>query len=233
MDRVVTVEVLALVESIPGWLRSQDADKLYELAKSTPGPILEIGTYRGKSAVLMALAVRDAQHDTLVYTVDVDRNAIEAAATEARTRGVADVIVFVRGTVAAFAHAYPHLRPALTFVDGDHSRAGVDRDLAVLEKLVPAGGLLVFHDFADPRNDDPTCQEVKVRPAVEASWVVRQCVFEGAFGVCGLFARREAPSPARAAVADISALDGVRDQYLYRLRHPMGKLWRTIRGKRS
>ena len=39
-----------LVESIRGWLRVEDAEKLYELAHATPGPVLEIGTAHGKSA---------------------------------------------------------------------------------------------------------------------------------------------------------------------------------------
>ncbi len=226
------MEALARVQSIPGWLRPEDADKLYELARSTPGPILEIGTHRGKSAVLMALAICDSQRDAVLYTLDVDRIAIQSAAAEAQARGVARVIVFVRGTVTAFARAYPHVRPTLTFVDGDHSRGGVDRDLAVLQTLVPAGGLVLFHDFADPRNDDPTCYETKVRPAVEASWVANDCDFEGTFGVCGLFVRRGAPSLKPATVADISPLDSISDRYLYRLRHPTARLLRRIHRKR-
>jgi predicted O-methyltransferase YrrM len=55
------MDPLARVESIPGWLRSEDAEKLYELAQLTPGPILEVGTHFGKSAVVMALALQDEQ----------------------------------------------------------------------------------------------------------------------------------------------------------------------------
>ena len=211
------------MESVPGWLRPEDAEKLYELAGSTRGPILEIGTYRGKSALLMALAMKHSHGDGVLYTLDVDRRAIAAAAGEARARGVADTIVFVLGTVVAFARAYPHVRPTLTFVDGDHSRSGVERDLAVLERMVPAGGLLLFHDFADPRNDDPACPETKVRPAVEASWVAEQCDFEGTFGVCGLFVRRHAPPVGEPLVADVTSLDDLSDRYRYRLRRLRGR----------
>ena len=49
---------------------------------------------------------------------------------------------------------------------------------------MPIGGLILFHDFADPLNDDPGCKAIKVRPAVDGSWVERQCKFEGTFGVC-------------------------------------------------
>jgi predicted O-methyltransferase YrrM len=228
---VAGVDALAQVERIPGWLRPEDAEKLYELSYATNGPLLEIGTYRGKSTVLMAKAIKDAGHKTVLYTIDVDRTAQQAGAAEAQTHAVADVIVFIRGTVAAFARAYPHARPSLTFVDGDHTRAGVDRDLAVLEHLVPTNGLLLFHDFHDPRDLDLSSDELRVRPAVESSWVGRQCEFNGVFGCCGLFTRRDAPALRGSAIADLSRLDGIRDQYLHRLRYPAGRIWKQTRGR--
>lgn len=222
------MDALARVESIPGWLRAADAEKLYELAQLTSGPILEIGTHYGKSAVLMALAVKDAGRRDVIYTLDIDRRFLGAAAAEARAREVDDVIVFVRGTSRAFARAYPNLRPALTFVDGDHTRAGVERDLAALEALVPVGGSLLFHDFADPRNDDPGCPDTKVRPAVEESWVRRDCEFVGAFGVCGLFQRREASLQCSAGVADLIPLEDWRDRLRYGVRYPAARVLRAL-----
>jgi Methyltransferase domain len=227
------VEALALVESIQGWLRPEDAEKLYELAYSASGPILEVGTYHGKSAVLMASAIRDAERETLLYTLDVDRSAIEAAAAEAQAHDLASVIVFVRGTLSAFARAYPHLRPAVTFIDGDHSRVGVERDLAVLEALVPADGKLLFHDFNDPLNDDSACETIKVRPTVETSWVARECQFEGVFGACGLFTRLTAPVRNDAATVDLLRLDSIRNRYLHAVRYPAGRLLRRMHPKRA
>lgn len=223
------MEALALVDSIPGWLLPEDAEKLYELAQSSTGPILEIGTYHGKSAVLMASAIRDRGRETPLYTVEVDPGSIKAAAAEAKSRGLADIIVFVRGTLRAFARAYPHVRPAVTFVDGDHTRPGLERDLAVLESLVPGGGVLVFHDFNDPQNDDVTCESVKVRPAVEGSWVARECDFEGEVGACGVFTRRTAPAASAVITVDLRRLDDITDQYLHGLRYPLGRLYRRIR----
>lgn len=226
------MDALGLVESIPGWLRPEDAGTLYELAHSTPGPILEIGTAHGKSAVLMALALRVAGRETLLFTLDVDRSSLKAAAGQAQAHGVADLIVFVRGTVTAFARAHPHVRPALTFVDADHSRAGLQRDLAALHALVPARGLLLFHDFNDPLNDDPSCDEIKVRPTVHASWVAQECEFEGVFGACGLFRRRHSPPTSDVTTMDLLRLDSIKDQYRHRLRYPAARLARRIRPER-
>jgi predicted O-methyltransferase YrrM len=226
------VDALALVDSIPGWLLPEDAEKLYELARSTSGPILEVGTYHGKTAVLMASAMRDAECREHLYTVDVDRVAIKAAAAHAKAHDLADIIVFICGTLRAFARAYPHVRPALAFVDGDHSRAGVERDLAILKALVPSGGALVFHDFNDPLNDDPECEAIKVRPTVETSWVGRECRFQGVFGACGWFLRETSPLRNEVAIGDLRRLDGIREQYVHGLRHPAGRLFRRVLPKR-
>jgi hypothetical protein len=228
---VSPVQAISRVESIPGWMRPEDADKLYELASTTPGPILEIGTFHGKSAVLMALALQEAGSDTGVYTVEVDLDSIRAAQSEASAHGVGGRIVFVRGTSEAFAHAYPWLRPTMTFVDGDHRRAGVEADLAILQRIVPAGGVLLFHDFDDPLNDDPGCTDIEVRPTVQASWVARECEFGGTFGACGLYTRRTDPPPASGPmVVDLLPLASAHDQYLHRLRYPAGRVWKRMRG---
>jgi hypothetical protein len=226
---VAVVDPISLVDSIPGWMQAGDAAKLYEAAYCANGPILEVGTYQGKSAVLMARALKDAGRPGPVYTLDVDKALIAKAERHARDHGVEGLIVFVRGTVAAFARAQPLLRPALTFVDGDHRRRWVESDLRVLATLVPSGGILLFHDFADPLNDEPGSGEVQVRPAVESSWVARECEFGGVFGSCGLFTRRTEP-PASTVRLDLLALDGLEAQYLYRLRYPAGRVWKRLRG---
>ncbi len=212
-------------------MRPEDADKLWELASVTTGPILEIGTFHGKSAVLMALALQKAGTDTLIYTLEVDRASIKAAQTQAAAHGVADRIVFVRGTSDAFARAYPRFRPALTFVDGDHRRAAVEADLAILSRIVPARGVLLFHDFDDPRGEDPGCADIKVRPTVQHSWVARECEFAGTFGSCGLYTRRtDSPPTADTTVVDILPLARPGDQYRHRLRYPAGRVWKRMRG---
>lgn len=228
-----SVDALPLVQSIPGWLRPEDASIIYDLARASDGPILEIGTYCGKSTILMALAVRDAGGGQLVYSVDVDLVTQRTAMAEARSRGLEQRILFVHGTVAAFHRAYPHVGPSLTFVDGDHSRDGVRRDLAVLEQLVPAGGAMLFHDYADPRNEDEACADICVRPTVAESWVADQCDFKGEFGCCGLFIRRHAPTGDRVLAVDLLRLEGLGEQYRYRWRRPVARLLSGVRGTRT
>jgi predicted O-methyltransferase YrrM len=182
------------VQDLPGWLREEDALKLYELAWFSAGPVLDIGTYRGKSAVLMAQALLDGDRPGPIVSVDVDREALRAAAALAAARGLEERIALVRGTAEQLFRSVPGLRPAVVFLDGDHSRSGVARDLRALQPQVPAGGLMLFHDYYDARNADPSEPDYGVVQGVEESWVPRHCEFAGVFGCCALFRRRTGQS---------------------------------------
>ena len=221
------------VADIPGMLWPEDEDQLYELASSTEGPILEIGTYRGRSTTIMALGAR-AGAGAMLVSVDVDPAAQRAAAAALVEHGVGERVLLVRGSCVAALRRLRGLRPALTFVDGDHSAAGVVRDLVALEPVVPRDGLLLFHDFGDSRNADPAVLEIGVQEGIRASWVERDCALLGEQGVCGLF-RRERGGPEAASVPVVNALglDSPRMQYLQRLRWPAGRLARRFRARKQ
>jgi predicted O-methyltransferase YrrM len=133
---------LQAVSDVDGWLLPEDVFKLYDLASAAAGPILEIGTYHGRSTIVMALALKDAGNPVPLVSLDVDPEALHAAGENARRKGVAGRITLVRGTAAAFFRATTGFVPAVVFVDGDHSAAGAARDLRVLEPHVADGGLL-------------------------------------------------------------------------------------------
>lgn len=181
---------------IPGWLTREDAQKLYELAFFVDGPILEIGTYAGRSAVAMALALADAENDHGVISLDTDEGAVGLGARSARSYDVADRISFVCAPALRFLRACRCLRPRLIFVDGDHSARGVAADLAAIEPVVSAGTLLLFHDYfpddeiPDSRGFPISPGPIEVRDTVEASWVRRRAEYAGAFGLSALYRLR-------------------------------------------
>jgi predicted O-methyltransferase YrrM len=183
-------EAVAAARELPGWLLDDDALKLYELAYRSEGPILEIGTYRGKSAILMASALRDAGKEGPVVSLDVDLDSLRAARSLAAEREVADRIALARGTAETFFRRTRGFRPAFAFLDGDHSRRGVARDLRAIQGAVPTGGLILLHDYRDARNADPAELDYGVVDAVEQSWVAEECDLVGVFGCSGLFRRR-------------------------------------------
>jgi MMP 1-O-methyltransferase len=222
---------LQAVSDVDGWLLPEDMFKLYDLAYAAAGPILEIGTYHGRSTIVMALALKDAGNPVPLVSLDVDPEALSAAAENARRKGVAGRIALVRGTATAFFRATTGFVPAVVFVDADHCAAGAARDLRALEPHVADGGLLFLHDYADPRDPDPGDAEFGVSEAVARTWVGRQCDELGVFGVGGLFRRRlGGPGPVDAArrppVLDLVWRDDMAMQYRQRVRWPLGRRFR-------
>jgi hypothetical protein len=215
------------VAGIDGWLQPGDSRKLYELAATAAGPFLEIGTYRGKSTAIIATALRETGRDVEFYSLDIAADDLEKAMATLAERGLAEHVRLVHGSVTAFFRAFPAFRPGFVFVDGEHSEKGVRRDLDELEEGVPIGGWLLFHDFDDPRNEDPADHDYGVPQAVRASWVERDCEFEGVFGCAGLY-RRVSGGPAAddsaalgRAPIDLIGLDRPRVRLLVNVARPV------------
>jgi predicted O-methyltransferase YrrM len=231
-------DTVSAVQDISGWLRPEDVLKLYELAYFSPGAILEIGCHYGKSTVAIARALMDRESAVPFFSIDIDAAALRSAARTAAEQGVSDRVVFVYGSVVACFRAIPNLRPSLVFIDGDHSREAVRRDLRALRRRVPDGATLLFHDFLEGRNYDPADREYGVTEAVDESWVASDCEFAGVFGSCGLFVRRRG-GPESAAVGhpaapivDALLRDSLRMQYLQRLRWPIERRLSVVKRKR-
>jgi hypothetical protein len=185
---------LELVESIPGMLYPADAQKLYELAFHAQGPILEIGTHKGRSTVLLATAQRDSGYDGVVVSMDIsDEFLAEARATLAEA-GLGSRVLLVQGTRTALTGVLPPLVPSLVFVDGDHTYEGVARDLAALEPIVPTGAVIAMHDFAGYDAEDPFW--IQVEEATRDSWIAKDCEDIGRAGLLAVF-RRERGGPPR------------------------------------
>ena len=108
-----------------------------------PRRILEIGSFRGHTAKILA---EHTPPDTRIVAFDRDerhgvayRNTPLAARIERRVGEV--------GT-AAFAADAPATYD-LIFIDADHTYEGVKHDTAVLLPLLAAGGMMVWHDYAN------------------------------------------------------------------------------------
>ena len=142
------------------------------LVAAASGPLLEVGTYCGKSAIYLGAAARE--RDTILFTVDHHRGSEEnqpgwewhdERLVDPAT-GRLDTLPWFRRTIAGAAlqatvvaivgdspTVARHWRTplGLVFIDGGHAF-----DVAVADYLgwghqVAPGGLLVFHDvFEDP-----------------------------------------------------------------------------------
>jgi MMP 1-O-methyltransferase len=157
-----------------GFMPEDEALGLYRaaLAGTRVGPLLEVGTYCGRSTLLLAEAAR--RHGTVVVTVDHHRGSEEhqpgegfhdPALTDPET-GRVDTLPAFRRTIAAAGledHVVAVVATSATaagvwggevgmvFIDGGHSEQAARQDLAGWAPHVAPGGLLVIHDvFEDP-----------------------------------------------------------------------------------
>jgi predicted O-methyltransferase YrrM len=149
------------------------------------GPLLEVGTYCGKSAIYLGAAARSSasvlftvdhhrgseenqagweHHDPtlvdpesgLMDTLPAFRRTIEAAGLED------DVVAIVGRSATVAAHWRTPL--ALLFIDGGHGRVPAHQDFDGWAGWVSRGGLLLIHDvFPDPADGGRPPYEIYLR----------------------------------------------------------------------
>jgi predicted O-methyltransferase YrrM len=182
---------------VPGWLRVEDALKLYELAYYCTGNILELGTNRGLSASVLASAVAAAGNGANVVTIDVDPSLSDTARRNLKERRLDHFVQFVAADalLAMNELVAKGMRFGLCFVDHSHSYEAVTQACYRLPQLVSPGGFVVFHDFLDGRNtrrkdvgDSP--EEYGVYAAVEEALPRAAFEFYGCYGCCGVFRKQ-------------------------------------------
>ncbi|MDA2814932.1 class I SAM-dependent methyltransferase [Nocardiopsis sp. RSe5-2] len=167
-------DLLAAAEAAKGFMPKEEGLALYEAACAYAplGPVLEVGTYCGKSTVYLAAAARTC--GGTVVTVDHHHGSEEhqegweyhdPSLVDPRTgridtvgefrgtmaaAGVEDTVVAVLGRSADVARLWA--RPlGLLFIDGGHTEEAAQADYAGWSPHVAPGGALAIHDvFPDP-----------------------------------------------------------------------------------
>src|SRR5947209_4781615 len=149
------------------------------------GPLLEIGTYCGKSAVYLGAAARAA--GTVLFTVDHHRGSEENQAgwehhdpelVDGRT-GRMDTLPFFRRTIedagledtvvaivgpSDVVGSFWQTPLGLVFIDGGHGPGPAHRDYETWAPKVAPGGLLAIHDvFPDPADGGRRPYEIYTR----------------------------------------------------------------------
>jgi predicted O-methyltransferase YrrM len=167
-------ELLQAAEAAEGFMPPAEGLALFEAAAryAPRGPVLEIGSYCGKSTIYLAAAARQAGQ--VVVTVDHHRGSEEHQPgweyhdpelvdpatgrmdTLPRLRatlaaaGMEDDVVVVVGRSAHVARVW-RTPLGMLFIDGGHTDAAAVADYEGWAPWVAPGGLLAIHDvFPDP-----------------------------------------------------------------------------------
>lgn len=152
----------SVVATVEGWLYDEEVELLYRLASGVRGgAIVEIGSYRGKSTVALALGSRD-HHGVPVYAIDPQEtftgvmgaqfgpaDRVEFLRNILRC-GVAETVRVVNLTSRAAAAGWEQ-PVGLLWIDGDHRYESVKQDLECWQPHLAAGALVALHDSIDPK----------------------------------------------------------------------------------
>jgi predicted O-methyltransferase YrrM len=166
----VDPELRRIAEAAKGFMPPDEGLALYEAALSTDGPLLEIGTYCGKSAVYLGAAAQE--RGTVLFTIDHHHGSEEmqpgwehhdASTVDAATgaidsypffrqtmasSGLDDVVIAMVGDSVTIALHWG-TRLGFLFIDGAHSPEPAMADYDAWSPHLD--GVLAIHDvFADP-----------------------------------------------------------------------------------
>src|SRR5215831_14659341 len=174
MAYVLPDEFKRLAEAARGFMPPPEGEALFATAAAYAkmGPVVEIGTYCGKSTIYLAAAA--AQTGQVVLTVDHHRGSEENqpgweyhdAELVDPAVGLLDTLPWFRSTLAATGlerHVIAivgrsadvarlwHAPIGMLFIDGGHTDAAATADYEGWAPRIGSGGALAIHDvFADP-----------------------------------------------------------------------------------
>ncbi|GAB3369327.1 class I SAM-dependent methyltransferase [Spongiibacter taiwanensis] len=158
------------INSVKGFLSANEGEALYRAAAqaSTVGPVLEVGSYCGKSTLYLAAACK--AHNNLVYAVDHHRGSEEHQPGELfhdpslfdsdaqqvdsfkhfrrnlQTAGLSDYTVAIVASSSLAAQRW-QTPLGMLFIDGGHSLKGALEDYRSWVCHLRRGGLLAIHDL--------------------------------------------------------------------------------------
>jgi len=150
---------------IGGWLFEGEHEALWDLAtRNVTGNVLEIGSWMGKSACILAGACVERHPDTVVLCIDT----FTMSGTEQQQKHHEKLVGRSQGTFYDFISSakllgyYEHVIPIgqysqralkvlkgplrLAFIDGAHDYANVESEVALVLPLIASGGSLALHD---------------------------------------------------------------------------------------
>jgi hypothetical protein len=169
-------------QPINGWLRQEDALKLYELGFYVEGNILELGTYEGLSTCILAQAIADSGRAGTLSTVDLSYR--QAVADNLQICGVDSRVKIITADAAVAMKNLPPQGFNFIFVDHSHSYDDVKEACLLLPEVAAPGAFVLFHDYNDARNGEEP--DYGVYQAVNEN-LPSQFRFCGVYGCTGLY----------------------------------------------
>lgn len=165
-------DVAELVRFVP-WPEPLEGCLLHALTQWTHKLgecVIEIGSYRGRSLSMLAMALRGIGSESMLISVDPHgeephnlahcRLALTQLGEEKR------LVQFACGSDQACKSLRPQ-SASLIFVDGNHAYDQVVNDFENYRELLAPGGCILFHDYGYGNHNGRAEADPDVRPAVD------------------------------------------------------------------
>jgi len=157
-DSMMFNEVWPLIDKVDGWLIESQARALFNAASTckSPGVIVEIGAYKGRSATALGFGSQ-SNDNTMVFSIDPFKPFTACSGMHIRhdsydvfchnmTRLWLNEIVNPIRATSEEAHK-DWTRPIrVLFIDGDHRYEMVKKDYEMWVPHVSKGGMVFLHD---------------------------------------------------------------------------------------
>lgn len=158
MSDINNTSVLEITSPIEGWLTKSETLLLYYLAQCVQGDghTVEIGSYKGKSTIALALGLKKSGKRGLIWAIDPHQGIIKKGKQEKentyneflkniKKTGLETSIRPIVDTSAGAARRWK--KPIrLLFIDGLHDYEHVQADIAYWSAWVVNTGVIAFHD---------------------------------------------------------------------------------------
>jgi predicted O-methyltransferase YrrM len=159
-------ELTIALSNIEGWLLSSEAWALHNralqvIATMKGADLVEIGSWKGRSTIAIALAIPPTSSERL-YAIDphtgsrehqVGPDAVDTYSefiANLKRAGVEDRVVALRETSLTARPRFDDHSVGLLFVDGSHEYIDVKNDIAAWRTALVDGALVAFNDAGWP-----------------------------------------------------------------------------------
>ena len=167
-------QLLKAAEAATGFMPAPEGLALHDAAAryAAKGPVLEVGTYCGKSTIYLAAAARDKgqpvitvdhhhgseenqpgweYHDTTLVDAQTGRlDTLPHVRATLAAAGVEEDVIVIVGRSANVARLW-RTPLGMLFIDGGHTDVAATTDYESWAPWIAPGGLLAIHDvFPDP-----------------------------------------------------------------------------------
>jgi predicted O-methyltransferase YrrM len=166
--KIVDLEALANISiSIPGMVSPKSGQFLYTMCymQQSKGDVVEVGSWQGRSTSFLARAVSNSKNGNF-YAIDHfkgnsgkeklyaagknDLSDLESNFLSNMERvGLSDSVILLNMPNEQAEREIKDINIRFLFIDGDHSKQGVEKDIELFFPKLQPGSIVVFDDFSN------------------------------------------------------------------------------------